>query len=121
MTINNFRDLRVWQAGMDLVEMIYRCTQAFPQQEMYGLISQMRRSAVSIPSNVAEGHTRESSKEYLYHLSVAQASLAELQTQIEIAGRLDYIDRPQAEQALDQSASLSRQLYALRNALLKRG
>jgi four helix bundle protein len=58
MTINSFRDLRVWQAGMDLVEMIYRCTQAFPQQEMYGLISQMRRSAVSIPSNIAEGHSR---------------------------------------------------------------
>src|SRR5690242_19242071 len=69
MTINSFRDLRVWQAGMDLVEMIYRCTQALPQQEMYGLISQMRRSAVSIPSNIAEGHTRESRKEYLYHLS----------------------------------------------------
>ena len=121
MTINNFRDLRVWQAGMDLVETIYRCTQTFPSQEVYGLVSQMRRSAVSIPSNVAEGHTRESSKEYLYHLSVAQASLAELQTQIEVAGRLEYIDRLRADQALDQSASLSRQLYALRNALIKRG
>lgn len=121
MTINSFRDLRVWQAGMDLVETIYRSTQVFPQQEMYGLTSQMRRSAVSIPSNIAEGHTRESSKEYLYHLSLAQASLAELQTQIEIAGRLEYIDQQQVVQVLDQSASLSRQLYALRNSLLKRG
>jgi four helix bundle protein len=106
---------------MDLVEIIYRCTQGFPQQEVYGLVSQMRRSAISIPSNVAEGHTRESSKEYLYHVSVAQGSLAELQTQIQIAMRLDYIDRLQADQALNQSAALSRQLYALRNALLKRG
>jgi four helix bundle protein len=106
---------------MDLVETIYRDTQGFPQQEQYGLVSQMRRSAVSIPSNVAEGHTRESSKEYLYHLSLAQASLAELQTQIEIAARLDYVDRQHADQVLDQSVSLSRQLYALRNALTKRG
>lgn len=121
MTINSFRDLRVWQAGMDLVEMIYRCTQAFPQQEMYGLVSQMRRSAVSIPSNIAEGHTRESSKEYLYHLSVAQASLAELHTQIEIAGRLEYIDQQKTNQILDPLSSLSRQVYALRNALTKRG
>jgi four helix bundle protein len=121
MTINNFRELRVWQAGMELVEEIYRLTQSFPQQEIYGLVSQMRRSAVSIPSNIAEGHTRESSKEYLYHLSVAQASLAELQTQIEIASRLEYIGQQQAAQAIDQSASLSRQLYALRNSLLKRG
>ena len=121
MTINNFRDLRVWQLGMDLVEMIYRCTQAFPQQEMYGLISQMRRSAVSIPSNIAEGHTREHSKEYLYHLSVAQGSLAELQTQIEIARRLEYLSNDQAQQISEQALSLTRQLYSLRNALMKRG
>jgi four helix bundle protein len=121
MTINNFRDLRVWQSGMDLIEKIYRCTQTFPQQEMYGLVSQMRRSAVSIPSNISEGHTRESSKEYLYHLSVAQASLAELQTQIEIASRLEYIDQQWATQMVEQSVSLSRQLYAARNSLLKRG
>jgi four helix bundle protein len=121
MTINSFRELRVWQAGMDLVETIYRCTQAFPQQEMYGLVSQMRCSAISIPSNIAEGHTRESSKEYLYHLSVAQASLAELQTQIEIARRLDYQDQQKTNHVLDQLTSLSRQLYALRNALAKRG
>lgn len=121
MTINNFRDLRVWQARMDLVEAIYRCTQDFPQQEIYGLVSQMRRSAVSIPSNIAEGHTRESSKEYLFHISVAQASLAELQTQIEIAQRLRFVEQFHAIQMLDQAASLSRQLYSLRNALIKRG
>jgi four helix bundle protein len=121
MTINSFRDLRVWQSGMDLVEAVYRCTQDFPQQEMYGLVSQMRRSAISIPSNIAEGHTRESSKEYLYHVSVAQASLAELQTQIEIAQRLDFLEQFPATQMLEEAASLSRQLYSLRNALVKRG
>ncbi len=119
MAIKNYRDLRVWQAGMDLVELVYRLTQTFPAHELYGLTSQMRRAAVSIPSNIAEGHTREHSKEYLHHLSMAQASLAELETQFEIAARLKYLSPEQLNQALEQTASLGRQLYALRNALTK--
>ncbi len=119
MTIKSFRDLRVWLIGMDLVELVYRLTQEFPKEEIYGLTSQMRRAAVSIPSNIAEGHTREYTKEYLQHLSIAQASLAELQTQIEIAGRLKYLALGQVKPALEQAMSLSRQLYALRNALVK--
>jgi four helix bundle protein len=121
MTGNSFRDLRVWQAGMDLVEQIYRLTQSFPPQEAYGLTSQMRRASVSIPANIAEGHTREHHKEYLYHLSVAQASLAELQTHIEIAQRLHYLTPELAQEGLNQSTSLAKQLYALRNAINKRG
>lgn len=78
--VNSFRDLRVWQAGIDLVEQVYRLTARFPREEIYGLTSQIQRAAVSIPSNIAEGHTREHSKEYLQHLSIAQASLAELET-----------------------------------------
>lgn len=120
MGINSFRDLRVWQLGMEIVEQIYRLTQGFPASEMYGLTSQMRRAAVSIPSNIAEGHTREHSKEYLHHLSMAQASLAELQTQVEIARRLNYISLEQLNQTVEQSVLLSKQLYALRNALIKR-
>jgi four helix bundle protein len=91
MAINSFRDLRVWQAGMELVEQVYLLTQIFPKREMYGLASQIQRAAVSIPSNIAEGHTREHSKEFLHHLSIAQASLAELETQLEIATRLKYL------------------------------
>jgi four helix bundle protein len=121
MPINNFRDLRVWQAGMDLVEQIYQLTRSFPAEEVYGLTSQMRRAAVSIPSNIAEGHTREHTKEYLHHLSMAQASLAELQTQIEIAGRLKYLSPETTQQTLEKTMSLTRQLYALRNGLMKRG
>ena len=79
MTVKGFRDLRVWQAAMELVEKIYRFTQKFPAQEMYGFTSQLRRAAVSIPSNIAEGHTRAHTKEYLNFLSVTQGSLAELQ------------------------------------------
>ena len=83
--VKSYRDLRVWQAAMNLVEQVYRLTRAFPKQETYGFSSQMQRAAVSIPSNIAEGHTREHLKEYLHHLSIAQASLAELETQLEIA------------------------------------
>lgn len=121
MTANSFRDLRVWQAGMDLVETVYRLSESFTAKEMYGLTNQMRRCAVSIPSNIAEGHTREHSKEYLHHIPIAQASLAELQTQLEIAARLRYLSDEELSAALDQAVSLSRQLYALRNALMKRG
>ena len=118
--LNSFRELRVWQAGMDLVERVYQRTQSFPPQEVYGLTSQMRRAAVSVPSNIAEGHTREHTGEYLHHLSMAQASLAELQTQIEIAGRLKYLSAETVHQSLEEATSLSRQLFALRNSLTKR-
>lgn len=121
MAINSFRDLRVWQAAMDLVEQVYRLTDGFPKHETYGLAGQMRRVAVSIPSNIAEGHTREHSKEYLHHLSMAQASLAELETQLEIAIRLKYLAPEQSNQLQEQAAPLGRQLYALRNSLTKRG
>jgi four helix bundle protein len=106
---------------MELVEQVYRSTQVLPSTEMYGLRNQVRRCVVSIPSNIAEGHAREYSKEYLYHLSVAQGSIAELQTQIEIARRLGYLSNEQAQQISEQALSLTRQLYSLRNALMKRG
>ena len=89
--MKSFRELRVWQKAMDLVETVYLLTQDFPKQETYGLTSQVRRAAISIPSNIAEGHTREHIKEYLHHLSMAQASLAEVETQLEIAARLKYL------------------------------
>ncbi len=120
MSVNSFRDLGVWQAGKDLVEEIYRLRQTFPPQEAYGLTSQMRRAAISVPSNIAEGHAREHSKVYLHHISMAQASLAELQTQMEIAGRLRYLQLDMVNISLAQAISLSKQLHALRNALTKR-
>src|SRR5687768_10236839 len=89
--MKSFRELRIWQAAMDLVEKVYLLTRSVPKQETYGLTSQLQRAAVSIPSNIAEGHAREHLKEYLHHLSMAQASLAELETQLEIALRLKYL------------------------------
>ena len=119
MQIRSFRDLRVWQAGIDLVRKIYELTSRFPRSEVYGLASQMQRAAVSVPSNIAEGHARESTKEYLQHLSIAQASLAELETQLEIARQLQYAFDSDVTHLLDAITSLGRQLFALRNALMK--
>lgn len=115
--MKNFRELRVWQQSMDLVEAVYFLTQKFPKHEMYGLTRQIQRAVVSVPSNIAEGHTREHIKEYLHHLSMAQASLAEVETQLEIATRLRYLMPSQLSDLLLQIRSLGRQLYALRNAL----
>jgi four helix bundle protein len=118
--MKSFRELRVWQAAMNLVEKIYSVTRGFPKEETYGLTSQIRRASVSIPSNIAEGHTREHIKEYLHHLSMAQASLAELETQLEIAQRLKYLLPNQLKELLSEASSLGKQLYSLRNALSRR-
>ena len=117
MQIRSFRDLRVWQAGIDLVRQVYELTSKLPRSEVYGLASQMQRAAVSIPSNIAEGHARESTKEYLQHLSIAQASFAELETQIEIGKQLKYISEDNSSRVIEEISSLGRQLFALRNAL----
>ena len=100
MQIRSFRDLRVWQAGIELVKNVYDLTSSFPRNEVYGLARQMQRAAVSVPSNIAEGHARESTKEYLQHISIAQASLAELETQVEIAKQLNYISEADASQLM---------------------
>jgi four helix bundle protein len=116
--MKSFRDLRVWQQALDLVEKVYVLTRRFPREETYGLLSQVRRAVVSVPSNIAEGHTREHIREYLHHLSIAQASLAELETQLEIATRLNYLLPSQLKELLPEVTSLGKQLYALRNALM---
>src|SRR3972149_8984933 len=114
MPVNSFRDLRVWQAAMNLVEQIYGLTQTFPKHELYGLAGQMQRAAVSIPSNIAEGHTREHTREDVQHISITQASLAELHNLLEIAVRLGHLADEQSAGARDEIASLSRQPYSLR-------
>ena len=80
MTVNSYRDLRVWQKAMDLVVTSYEVAKQFPQSELYGLVSQIQRAAVSIPANIAEGHGREHLGDYLHHLSIANGSLMELET-----------------------------------------
>jgi four helix bundle protein len=119
MSIASFRDLRVWQLGMDLVQQVYSITRVFPAHERYGLASQMQRAAVSIPSNIAEGHARQHRREYVQHLSIAQASLAELDTQLEIAVRLDYLQGEDCLGTREAIDSPGRQLRSLRTSLLK--
>ena len=90
--IKNFQDLRIWQKGIEVVKDVYILTKKFPKEELYGLTSQMRRSAVSIPSNIAEGFRRYHNKEYKQFLYIALGSCAELETQIIIANELNYIN-----------------------------
>ncbi len=92
MSVRNHRDLVVWQKGMDLVVDVYRVSSAMPKEEMYGLTNQMRRAAVSIPSNVAEGHGRKNDNELLRFLSYSQGSLCELDTQLTASERLGFLD-----------------------------
>ena len=108
MVLKSFRDLRVWKEGMDLVKAVYQVVSSFPKHEVYGLSSQMRRAVVSVPSNIAEGYARQHRKEYLNHLSIAQASLAELDTQLEIAARLEYLTPESAAELQQRVESLSK-------------
>ena len=120
MAIQSYQDLRVWQIGMDLVELVYRLSGVFPSDERFALTSQIRRAVVSIPSNIAEGHARQHRREYLQHPSIAQASLAEVETQLLIAKRLQYISEGQLKPLAEPLDALGRQLRALRTALNQR-
>jgi four helix bundle protein len=116
-TVRTYRDLVVWQRAIDLVDVAYRLSRAFPPAERFGLTSQIRRAAVSIPSNIAEGHGREHLGEYLHHLSIANGSLMELETQVVIAGRMGYVTVEQQQGTLDLSGDVGRMLAGLIRAL----
>jgi four helix bundle protein len=107
------RELRVWQDAMDLVTSVYEQTQTFPKQEIYGLIGQMRRAAVSIPSNIAEGKSRSTDRDRSVFFCHARGSLLELETQIIIAERLSYMDRKQSQVLIETSSRIGRMLNAL--------
>jgi four helix bundle protein len=108
-----YRDLKAWQTAMNLVGDVYRLTQEFPRGETYGLTSQLRRAAVSIASNIAEGKGRSSDKELLHFLSNAKGSLFEVETQVIIADRQGYLTHSQAEGLLSQTAEVGRLLNGL--------
>jgi four helix bundle protein len=120
MSIRNYCDLLVWQKSMDLVETVYRATTDFPKQEMYGLSSQLQRATVSVPANLAEGHGRDSTKEYLRHVSIAVGSLAEVETLLTISERLHYIDRQLHDSLQSACQSIGRMLRNLQRALRAR-
>src|SRR5689334_15110274 len=115
--IRSYRDLIAWQKGMDLVEMVYRNSDNWPKAEHYGLINQVRRAAVSVPANIAEGQGRASTKEYLHHLSIARGSLLEVETHLLIAQRLGYLPNESADSLLVQAAEVSRLISGLSRSL----
>lgn len=116
-TIKSFRELDIWKKGIELVKEIYRITAKFPNSELYGLTSQMRRSAVSVPSNVAEGFRRRHSKEFKQFLSIALASLAELETQLVIAEELHYLESEDENRILEFIDHISRMIANLAKKL----
>ena len=112
-----YSELIVWQKAMDLVTDIYKTTRDFPNEEHFGLTSQMRRAAVSIPSNIAEGHGRKLTGAYLNHLSIAYGSLMELETQVQIAVRLNFISSDIALSILANTDEIGRMLTGLKKSL----
>ncbi len=111
----SFRDLLVWQKAMAMVTDVYRATKGFPKEERYGLTSQIRRAAVSIPSNIAEGQARPTRGEFIQFLGHAKGSLAELETQLLIAENLDYLQSPHP--LFDQVTEISKMLSGLFSSL----
>ena len=113
------KNLDAWKEAMDLVTEVYRITSKFPKEEMYGLISQLRRASVSVPSNIAEGATGRTNVDFAHFLTVALGSLSEMDTQIEISYRLNYIDYKKFEilnEKIDQCKSI---VFGLKKSVLR--
>ncbi len=113
-----YRDWKVWRLAMDLAVDVYKLCAAFPQQEVYGLSSQLYRAAVSIPSNIAEGQARNSYKEFGYFLGIARGSLAELETQLMLAERLGYLPPETTNIALEKAEEIGKMLKGLQKSIV---
>jgi four helix bundle protein len=115
--IRSYRDLKVWEKAMDLVVESYRLSNLLPKSEMFGLAAQIRRAAVSIPGNIAEGHGRDHLGDYLRHLSIANGSLMELETHFIVMTRLSYAKIEEVDNALDLAGEVGRMLAGLTSKL----
>ncbi len=111
--IKNFKDLKIWQKSIELAKIVYQITDAFPSREIYGIVSQMRRSAVSIPSNIAEGFMRRHNKEYKQFLYIALGSLAELETQIILSEQLGFSKNEQCQNILSNINEINKMTTGL--------
>ena len=118
--VTNYRDLQVWRKALDWAEAIYRATSRWPRDERFGLISQVRRSALSVASNIAEGAARRTTGEFLQFVGIAQGSLAEAETQLLLAQRLGYLAKGDASALLGAGAEISRMLAGLASSLRRR-
>jgi len=112
-SIRSYKDLNVWKAAMELVCEVYEVTRNFPDTERYGLTSQMRRCAISVPSNIAEGWSRNSARSFISYLNIASGSMSELLTQLEIANRINYISEEKMHAYEVKGIQISKMLYML--------
>ncbi|RLG33355.1 four helix bundle protein [Methanosarcinales archaeon] len=117
--MKNYKELEVWKKGVDLIVEVYGITKGFPQEEKFGLVSQIQRAAVSIPANIAEGWGRGSTKEYIQFLRMARGSLMELETHLIVSQRLNYINQETLELMLEEIQTLGKMLNALITSLSK--
>lgn len=111
--IKSHKDLRVWEAAMDMAVAVYKATDSFPKQEMFGLVSQMRRSASSVPANIAEGFSRQYKPEFVQFLHISKGSLSELQTHIDLSERLGFLAPSTAALLEEKTDAVGRMLYGL--------
>src|SRR2546421_584601 len=114
---SSFKDLKVWQRSRFLAVKIYTVTKNFPKEELYGMTNQIRRAAVSIPSNIAEGHRRGSNKEFIQFLKVARGSLAEVETQVIVSGDISYLDLQTVEEINKEIEEIGKMINGLINSL----
>ena len=117
--MHRFEELKIWQKAMDITENCYRATESFPKEEKYGLTSQLRRSAVSIPSNIAEGAGRNTNGEFMQFLGIANGSSYELLTQLYLSKRLDLINEDQVRPIINEIREVAKMNYSLQRALKK--
>jgi four helix bundle protein len=115
--MQHYQQLLVWQKAMDLTVWCYELTQPFPVEERYGLTSQIRRAGVSVPANIAEGHSRFHTKEFLNHLSIARGSLAELETELMVSQRVGFLSQEKLAKVLTMSDEIGRMTAGLRQSL----
>jgi four helix bundle protein len=120
MALQYYRQLLVWQKAMDLAVLAYEMTRVFPRSEMFGLTSQLRRSAASVAANIAEGHSRAHTREFLNHLSMARGSLSELETHMTLSHRVGWISESDLDECLCLSEEVGRMLIGLRKSLESR-
>lgn len=120
MAIRSYKDLLVWQKSIDLIDEVYRLTRGFPKSETYGLASQMQRAAVSVAANIAEGSGRDSTKEFIHHLSYSLGSLAEVETYLTVSVRLEYTVKSIVAKLESQSDEIGKMLRSLQKSLRRR-
>lgn len=115
-----YHDLKVWQLSMDLADRIYEVTTSFPHEERFGLTAQLRRCSVSVPSNIAEGHSRDSTLDFLRFLSISKGSLAEMETQLQLACRREYLSAEELHEIQTTMEKIGKMLSGLQSSLRRK-